>query len=226
MPRRYTTGMVSRHVGILLFPNVTALDLIGPAEAFASTLVDGTGGRPRPGYTVHIIGIGNRPCVAESGVKLIPDVSFSDAPALDTLIVPGGHGLREPTTHKRVVDWLREVAPRTRRMASVCTGIYALASTGMLNHCRVTTHWRFAADVARRFPLLRVEPAALYLKEGKFYTSAGVTAGIDLSLALIEEDYGPQAALTVARELAVFMKRPGGQEQYSEPLRFQTRAGD
>src|SRR6185503_14488751 len=98
--------------------------------------------------------------------------------------------------------------------------------TGLLDGRRVTTHWRFAADVASRFPKVRVEPAALFIKDGRFYTSAGVTAGIDLALALIEEDYGPRAALAVARELVVYMKRPGGQEQYSEPLQFQTRAGD
>ena len=103
----------------------------------------------------------------------------------------------------------------------MCTGIYALAPTGLLDGRRVTTHWKFAAQLAGRFPALKMDADALYIRDGKFYTSAGVTAGIDLSLALIEEDFGPRVALAVARELVVYMKRPGGQEQFSEPLKFQ-----
>jgi transcriptional regulator GlxA family with amidase domain len=108
----------------------------------------------------------------------------------------------------------------------VCTGIYGLAPSGLLDGRRATTHWRFAADVARRYPALRMEPDALFLRDGSFYTSAGVTAGIDLALALIEEDLGPKAAVRVAREMVVYFRRAGGQEQYSEPLRFQAQATD
>jgi len=111
-------------------------------------------------------------------------------------------------------------------VASVCTGVYGLAASGLLDGRRVTTHWMFTADLARRFPRLRVEPNALFVKDGPFYTSAGVTSGIDLSLALVEEDFGPQVALAVARMLVVYLKRDGGQEQYSEPLRFQTQSSD
>jgi transcriptional regulator GlxA family with amidase domain len=107
---------------------------------------------------------------------------------------------------------------------SICTGIYGLAATGLLAGRRVTTHWHFAPDVARRFPDLRVHDNAIFLKDGPFYTSAGATAGIDLALFLIEEDYGPRVALAVARELVVYLKRSGGQEQYSEPLQFQTQS--
>ncbi|HEY2139015.1 MAG TPA: helix-turn-helix domain-containing protein, partial [Chthoniobacterales bacterium] len=113
-----------------------------------------------------------------------------------------------------------------RRIASVCTGIYGLARTGLLDGRTVTTHWRFAADVARRFPALKMKSNALFIKEDKFYTAAGVTAGIDLALALIEEDFGPKVALAAAREMVVYLKRSGGQEQYSEPLQFQTQSGD
>lgn len=120
-----------------------------------------------------------------------------------------------------VVQWLTTRAPRTRRVVTVRTGIYGLAPTGLLDGRRVTTHWRFASDVARRFPALRVDATALYCKDGRFYTSGGVTAGIDLSLAQIEEDCGPAVALAVARELVMHVKRDGGQEQYAEPLRFQ-----
>ncbi|PYK08503.1 MAG: AraC family transcriptional regulator, partial [Verrucomicrobia bacterium] len=122
--------------------------------------------------------------------------------------------------------WVRLHATRIRRIASVCTGVYGLAPTGLLDGREVTTHWRFAKDLSQRFPKLRVNANALFLKDGPFYTSAGITAGIDLSLALIEEDYGAAAALVVARDLVVYLKRPGGQEQYSEPLQFQSKSTD
>jgi transcriptional regulator GlxA family with amidase domain len=125
-----------------------------------------------------------------------------------------------------VVDWVLKEEGRTRRVASICTGIYGLAPTGLLDGRRVTTHWRFARDAAERFPALKMNPDPLFIKDGKFYTSAGVTAGIDLALALIEEDWGRRMALKVARELVVYLKRPGGQEQFSEPLQFQTQAAD
>jgi transcriptional regulator GlxA family with amidase domain len=151
---------------------------------------------------------------------------LSDAPALDTLIVPGGWGLRVPSTNAAVSTWLRSRAPRIRRVACVCTGVYGLAPTGLLNRRRVTTHWRFAEDLGKRFPQLTIDANALFVKDGRFYTSGGITAGIDLALALVEEDLGPRVALTVARELVVFLKRPGGQEQFSEALRFQVHSAD
>ncbi|HEX9109491.1 MAG TPA: helix-turn-helix domain-containing protein, partial [Longimicrobiales bacterium] len=117
------------------------------------------------------------------------------------------------------------VAPSVRRIASVCTGLYGLAPTGLLDGRRVTTHWSATADIARRYPALEVDGDAIYVKDGRYYTSAGVTAGIDLALALIEEDFGGQVALAVAREMVVYLKRPGGQQQFSEPLRFQMRGG-
>ena len=118
------------------------------------------------------------------------------------------------------------MARRPRRIAAVCTGVFGLAASGLLEGRRVTTHWRYARDLAVRFPTLRVDDGPLFIKDGTFYTSAGVTAGIDLSLALIEEDYGPSVALTVARNLVVYLKRLGGQGQYSEPLQYQTRSAD
>jgi transcriptional regulator GlxA family with amidase domain len=164
--------------------------------------------------------------VAESGVVFLPQKTLFTAPALDTLIIPGGSGLRKTQTNATVSAWLRSRAGRIRRVATVCTGIYGLAPTGLLDGRHVTTHWRFARDVEKHFPNLKVDPNALFLKDGCFYTSAGITAGIDLSLALIEEDYGPSVALTVARELVVYLKRSGGQEQYSEPLQFQVQSTD
>jgi transcriptional regulator GlxA family with amidase domain len=215
-----------RRIGILGFDDVTALDLVGPADVFATaSQLDGVEDR-RISYEVATIGITGRPFRSDSGLVLTPRYSLRTAPALDTLIIPGGSGLREPGVTSIVAAWVRSRAGRVRRIASVCTGIYGLAPTGLLDGRRVTTHWKFADRVALKFPRLRVDADAIFVKDGKFYTAAGVTSGIDLSLALVQEDLGPQAALAVARMLVVYMKRAGGQGQYSEPLRFQTRASD
>jgi transcriptional regulator GlxA family with amidase domain len=129
--------------------------------------------------------------------------------------------MRTTPANLKLASWITRRVNDIRRIASVCTGIYGVAPTGLLDGRRVTTHWKYADDLAARFPGLKVDANPLYIRDGKFYTSAGVTAGIDLSLALIEEDFGPQVALAVARELVVYVKRPGGQEQFSEPLKFQ-----
>jgi transcriptional regulator GlxA family with amidase domain len=214
-----------RRVGLVLFDGITALDLVGPAEAFGSAR-EGAQGATRPAYEVVVLGISGRACVSESGVKLTPDCRLSDAPPLDTIVIPGGSGLREPDVNREVARFVARRARRTRRIAAVCTGIYGLAPTGLLDGRRVTTHWAFAEDVAQRFPRLRVARDELFIKDGRFYTAAGVTSGIDLTLALIEEDLGPACALAVARELVVYVKRQGGQEQFSEPLRFQIAERD
>jgi transcriptional regulator GlxA family with amidase domain len=212
-------------VGLLGFDGVMALDLVGPFDAFSSAFVE-ENGRAENGYEVMILGVTEEQFVSESGVVFKPHKTLANAPGLDTLIIPGGKGLRVPQTQQTIADWVNKRAAKTRRIATVCTGTYGLAPTGLINGRRVTTHWRHAQDLAKRFPELRVDPNALYLKDGKFYTCAGITSGIDLSLALIEEDFGPRVALSVARELVVYLKRPGGQEQFSEPLRFQTQASD
>jgi transcriptional regulator GlxA family with amidase domain len=213
-----------RRIGFLVFDGVTALDLAGPLDAFAIPTADGTPESARPFYDLVTLGLTRKACTAESGLSIRPSATLADAPPLDTVIVPGGSGLREPARLRAAGKWLAARAPKIRRVASVCTGVYALAHAGLLDGRRVTTHWRFAEDVARRFPRVKVEPNALFIKDGRFYTSAGVTSGIDLSLALIEEDLGPSVALAVARELVVYLKRPGGQEQFSEPLKYQLKS--
>jgi len=220
-------GNAVKHVGIIAFDGVNALDLIGPLEVFANAgRPDFTRRESRGVYALHLIGLGGQPVFTESGVRFVPGKQLANAPPLDTVIVPGGSGLREPSTNSAVSAWLRLRAPAIRRVATVCTGIYGLAPTGFLDGRRVTTHWRFAQDLARRFPKLIVDGNAIFLKDGRYYSSAGITAGIDLALALVEEDLGPHAALTVAREMIVYLKRPGGQEQYSEPLRHQVHGAD
>ena len=213
-------------VGLLGFEGLMALDLVGPIDAFTSALVEDQSGEVASGYEVFIIGLNSRPFTSESGVVFKPHKTIKNAPLLDTLIIPGGKGLRVPDTQKKAAEWISSRAPTTRRVATVCTGTFGLAATGLLNGRCVTTHWRHSQELAKRFPQLKVDPTALYLKDGKYYTCAGITAGIDLSLALIEEDFGPRVALSVARELVVYLKRPGGQEQFSEPLQYQTHSSD
>ena len=218
--------MAPLRIGIVGFDEVTALDIVGPAEAFASALAGAGNGNLKRCYEISIIGLTNRRFVSESGIVFHPTAVLEFAPKIDTLVIPGGSGLREPAVNRKIATWIARKSKQFRRIASVCTGLYGLAATGLLENRRATTHWRFTADIARRFPKLRLEPNALFIKDGKFYSSAGVTAGIDLSLALIEEDFGSKVALAVARELVVYLKRPGGQEQFSEPLQFQTHADD
>ena len=213
-------------VGLIGYDGVQALDIVGPSDAFTIAELESENGKRRPCYEVTIIGITNKPFCAESGVAFEPHTTLSHAPTLDTLIIPGGRGARIGKSGSLIAKWISRRAKRIRRIASVCTGVYALAPTGLLDGRRVTTHWRFADDVARRFPKLRVDHDALFLKDGPFYTAGGITASVDLALALIEEDYGPRVALAVARELVVFLKRSGGQKQYSEPLEFQINSTD
>ncbi len=218
--------MNPKRIGFIGYDGVQALDLVGPLEAFMSALIGAENSdAPRQHcYETLVIGLTDKPFTSETGVVFQPHKTLRNAPPLDTLIIPGGRTLRGGETSSVIASWVKRRAGRIRRIASVCTGVYALAPTGLLDGCRVTTHWRFARDLAVRFPALKVDQNSLFIKDGKFYTSAGITAGIDLSLALIEEDYGPRVALSVARELVVYLKRPGGQEQFSEPLQFQLRS--
>lgn len=214
--------MTKRRIGILGYDTIQGLDVVGPAEAFAA-VPDQDGESP---YEVLILGLNGRRFVTEAGLVMHAQSVVSPNLRLDTLIVPGGRGIRTGEQAKRAAEWIKARASGIRRIASVCTGIYALAETGLLDGRRVTTHWRFADEVARKFPRLNMDRDAIFLKDGPFYTSAGITAGIDLALAMIEEDLGPHAALAAARELVVFLKRPGGQNQFSEPLQFQASSAD
>src|SRR5690349_18663446 len=156
-------------VGLVGYEGVTALDMVGPTEAFASARID-DGDGPRPAYQVVILGITRKPFTAESGITFRPHHGLDANVELDTLIVPGGRGLRDPRINAKAVAWIRAHAPRIRRIASVCTGIYGLAATGLLDGRRATTHWRFAPDVAQKFPAVTLEANALFLKDGPFYT--------------------------------------------------------
>jgi transcriptional regulator GlxA family with amidase domain len=160
----------------------------------------------------------------ENGMRLGVAPLADPPPRHDTLVVAGGAGARAAAKDQRLVDWVARASKRSRRTVSVCTGAYVLAAAGLLNGRRATTHSAFCEDLARRYEQVRVDPDRVFVHDGPVWTSAGITAGIDLALALVEEDLGPQVALAVARGLVVFLKRPGGQSQFSSALTAQAAA--
>ena len=198
-------------IGFVGFDGVTTLDLTGPLEAFATAQFDQENDRQRC-YKPLLIGVSRKTFKSRSGVTFKAQHTIETAPALDSIIIPGGVGLRTGETVETIASWLRQRASATRRIASVCAGIYPFARTGLLDNRSVTTHWRYAGDVARAFPQLRMNSAASFLRDGMQYTCGGGTAGIEMSLAMIQEDYGPRTALAVARELVMSL-RPVGHEQ-------------
>jgi transcriptional regulator GlxA family with amidase domain len=206
-----------RRVVIVAFPGVQTLDVTGPAEVLRAA----TKLHP-PGYEVTVAAPEDGP-LRTSTVTMVPDLPLSACRfPIDTLIVAGGTGARAAEEDERVVGWLQEAAKRSRRVTSVCTGAFLLARAGLLDGHRATTHWASCTDLAERYPAVTVEPDPIFVRDGEVVTSAGVTAGMDLALALVEEDLGRDVALAAARWLVVFLKRPGGQAQFSAQLAAQT----
>ncbi len=210
-------------MGIVIYDGVQSLDVVGPAEVFAmaTQYLERAGTAVETGYEVCLLGPGDGLVRTSSGLRLQVDRPFSAVGGrVDTLIVAGGRA-RAAARDASLLAWLRAIAPRVRRLASVCTGAFVLAAAGLLDRRRATTHWAAVGALAREFPAVSVDPDALYVRDGSVYTSAGVTAGMDLALALVEEDLGRAAALAVARHLVLFLKRPGGQSQFSAHLAAQ-----
>ncbi|CCK26052.1 transcriptional regulator [Streptomyces davaonensis JCM 4913] len=207
--------MAQRTVLLVLFDGVQSLDVTGPLEVFsgAEAQVPGT-------YRLRTATLDGGPVRTSSGLTLVPDTSLADEAVPHTLLVPGGQGTRAPDP--RLTDWLREHGPHSERLVSVCTGAILLAEAGLLDGHRVTTHWAYCAKLARDHPSVEVDPDPIYVRDGQVSTSAGVTSGIDLALALVEEDLGRDTALTIARHLVVFLRRPGNQAQFSAQLAAQT----
>jgi transcriptional regulator GlxA family with amidase domain len=195
--------MQPKRVGIIGFDQVTALHLVGPAEAFCAAALDnGYGGRI-PCYEVCTVGVGSDRFQAESGFEFQAQASLSNPTEFDTIIVAGGSGIRKPGVSEQISSHLLRCASDTRRIGTVCSGLYGLAPTGLVDDRDVTIHWRFASDVARRFPRLRVNHKRPVVQDGPFYTSSGLSAGINLALTMIREDYGPHVAQSVGRDLVV-----------------------
>jgi transcriptional regulator GlxA family with amidase domain len=212
-----------RRVVTVVFPQLQALDLVGPMEVFsgASRLLARTRSDD-PGYSVSVASHGGGLVPTSSGLALATeDAETALRPPVDTLIVAGGEGSRAAVRDDALVALLRLAAPRARRVASVCTGAFLLAGAGLLDGRRAVTHWASCDALSRLHPGVQVERDPIYVRDGNVYTSAGVTAGMDLALALVEEDLGHEVALTVARWLVLFLHRPGNQSQFSTHLSAQ-----
>jgi transcriptional regulator GlxA family with amidase domain len=224
----FDAAMKPKTVGLIVADQVTAADLMGPAEVFSRATIQSSD-QPESRescYRVLTIGVKKEPCVTDCGIVIRPNVDLEKAPPLDTIFVSGSRGSHGERLNRKLVKWLKQRAPNTRRVAALGRGIYELAATGLLDGREAVIHWSFAKDVASQFPRLRVNSNNLYVKEGCFYTCAGGISAIDFSLAMVEEDFGRQVALALARELLVHVKRPGEEEQYSEALRFQVQSSD
>jgi transcriptional regulator GlxA family with amidase domain len=199
-------------------PPVQVLDVTGPLEVFSNV----------PDYQVTIVcPAGLDHLMTNRGIKLAGAVTPDCVPgAIDTLVIAGGPGAESGKYDSDYIRWIADAAGRSRRVASICTGAFLLAAAGLLDGKRAVTHWNFCDRLAREFPKVNVLPNPIFLRDGSIYTSAGITAGIDLALALVEEDHGHQTALAVARQLVMFLVRPGGQAQYSHMLSRQATTSE
>jgi transcriptional regulator GlxA family with amidase domain len=211
----------ARPIEVVAFPNVQLLDIAGPLQAFATANdLAWLAKRPRP-YALQVVARQSGQIASSSGLTLgAAPLSAPEAP-LDTLIVAGGYGVDAACRDDALVAWLKARAADARRLCSVCSGALLLAEAGLLAGKRAATHWGRCAELSRKHPDVTVEADPIFVRDGDIWTSAGVTAGIDLALALIEEDLGRREALAVARQLVVFLKRPGGQAQFSAALALQ-----
>jgi len=202
---------MSRRIAVVVFPGFQLLDAAGPIAAFEIA------GRHQPdAYELVVLAPVAGPVASSSGVKMAAD-ALDDGP-IDTILISGGDGTRSLPDLATIVAWLKRAAPRARRVTSVCSGAYLLAEAGLLDGKRATTHWGRSDDFARRYPKIRLEPDRIFVREGDVWTSAGITAGIDLALALVEDDLGSKIARATAQQLVVHQRRPGGQSQFSSLL--------
>jgi transcriptional regulator GlxA family with amidase domain len=216
--------MQPRRIEILAFPGVQLLDVSGPLQVFATAndiAIKQGGDRP---YLPVVVSTQTR-VATSSGLDIGTD-RLATRGAVDTLVIAGGPGSDVAASDEKVRSWLIRRARRARRIASVCTGAFILAEAGLLKGLRATTHWAYCDELSRRFPSIRVERDPIFVREGRVWTSAGVTSGIDLALALVEQDLGRKIALAVAQYLVVFLKRPGGQAQFSAALTLQEADDD
>ncbi|RAJ72662.1 MULTISPECIES: GlxA family transcriptional regulator [unclassified Streptomyces] len=209
-------------IAIVAFEGVQLLDVTGPAEVFTTARVSGPGSGPGAGcaYDVRIVSPDGADVVTSSGVRIGVHGSLDALPhRVDTVLVPGRRDWRAAVRDRDLVGFTTQLARRARRVASVCAGAFLLAEAGVLDGRRAATHWRLTGELATAYPAVTVADDPIFVRDGHVIMSAGISAGIDLSLALVEEDHGAATAREVARELVVFMARPGGQSQFSARLR-------
>jgi len=215
--------MEPRDVVFVVFPDLQGLDLLGPAEVFAAANQQ----VGRPVYRSRVVATTHGPLPTTSGVTLVADEAIADvAGPVDTLVVVGGDGTYAAVIDRDLVDNVARLASGARRVTSVCSGAFVLAQAGLLDGKRATTHWRVCDLLARGFPTVTVEPDPIYVRDGNVWTSAGVTAGMDLALALVEDDLGRDVALAIARRMVLFLRRPANQSQFSAPLQAQAAERD
>lgn len=206
---RYVPRPISRVVVIVVFDGVKMLDAAGPAEVFAEA------NRCGAAYELKFVSVDGLDVMTSIGTRFTVCGDVAAVELADTVLVAGSDDLVGRPIDYALVDALKSLPSRTRRLASICTASFLLAEAGLLNDRRATTHWRYASLLARAYPRVRVEPDAIFVRDGNIFTSAGVSSGIDLALALIEDDYGSELVRDVARSLVVYLKRPGGQSQFS-----------
>lgn len=214
--------ITSRRIGVLVWPGCDVLDVCGPIDAFfyAKYWLPRFG-KTEPGYLCDIISVAPGPIRTTCGIELIATHGYFDLEeGLDTLVVAGGAEAELASKDPSLIECVRSLAPKARRVASICTGAFILAASGLLHQRRVTTHWMYSDLLAKAYPSITVDASQLFARDGNFYSSGGITAGIDLALALIEEDLGGEVALAVARTLVVFPRRPGGQSQFSGYIKW------
>jgi transcriptional regulator GlxA family with amidase domain len=206
-------------VVFVLFPGLQPLDVVGPHEVFAGANEWLDRARPdAPRYRCELVAAHDWPIEGESGLTLLPDRTLPPPRGIGTLLVPGGGGVEAACEDRALVSWVARAAAGAERLATVCSGTLLAAAAGVLDGRRVTTHWHRAEQLAHRHPELEVDPDPIYIQDGNVWTSAGVTAGIDLALALVEADHGSEAAQIIARFLVMFLRRPGGQSQFAAPV--------
>lgn len=211
-----------RSVAIVLFEGVNALDVTGPAEAFATARLS----NGEAAYTIETYAIHDLQVRTESGLTLLSDRALEHATPSDLLIIPGGRGARSKLVLEQLVKWLKTNAHSYKKVASICTGAFPLACSGLVDGSSITTHWAHGTELQEICAKVQVKTEHLFLSEGKFYSSGGVASGIDLALEIIRQDLGHSAAMAVAREMVVFLRRDGGQSQFSNLLQLQTKAND
>lgn len=220
--------IVPRRIAMVVYPGVQIIDATAPLDQFATVreIFESAPGKPCA-YETLLIGPSKEPVQTSCGIRIVPDHGIDDViEPVDSVMIAGGIGVFDVMKDRTLVDGILRIAASARRVASVCSGAFLLAEAGLLDGRTVTTHWRACGLVAKRYPAVSVDPDPIYIKDGNVYTSAGVTAGMDLALALIEEDYSRDLALAVAREKVMFLKRPGGQAQFSAHLTAQTTESD
>lgn len=220
-----TKNKETLRIGVLIFSEAQTLDITGPHEVFSSARDFQKQYESDKYYEVFLISKDLKPVKMSSGIKMAPDYTFNNCPVeIDTLIIPGSETIEHVLNDIELLKWIKEQSKTVRRLVSICTGAFLLAKLGLLDGKSITTHWAYCANMKKTFPNLTIEPDSIFIKEGNTYTSAGVTTGMDLSLALVEEDVGKNIAMSVARKLVIFYKRPGGQKQFSEFILSQSNS--